>query len=585
MKLNIYEVKVIMTLKKRLVILAMSITGFLVILDTNIMNITIPEIQSGLHVSLTNLSWAINIYTILFAAFLIPFGRIGDIFGHTKLLNIGLLIFGLGSIVSGASTTLNNLLIGRSIQSIGAAIMLPSGMILAFRQIEKEQRPKIVAILAATQALGAALGPTIGGFISQYFGWHWVFLINVPIVAIVLMITLVTLSMKDEPTKQIKIDLLGSIIIAITLILLTLALVEGRNWGWSSLGTISCLVSSLVLFVIFVIHETTTSEPLIPLSLFRQRNYIGSNVALLIAFIVMSSFIGIMPTFLTKVMGTSELHAALLITPMSVTLLIATPVATKLIEKISNRILIGFGITMLIISVFLLSRLNVESNWNQLYLIDVLLGLGIGFDAGPAMSIAVKNLDGPRLTAGQNILNVVRNIGVIVGIALFLSLLDGNINIAKKDTYNYSVSEIQKSELPSSLQKKFITKIHSRMSSNQISSSNGSNGFKIPRIDKSQTNQMIERTSNQSIKEKSSMMRVQLPTVVQQEIHKQVQIKVQDKVATMNVILKKLTKSIRLYLHNHLTDAFLKLYRFELPFVLISIFSIMIFERKESKGE
>ncbi|WP_334340258.1 MFS transporter [Companilactobacillus sp. HBUAS56275] len=574
-----------MTLKKRLVILAMSITGFLVILDTNIMNITIPEIQSGLHVSLTNLSWAINIYTILFAAFLIPFGRIGDIFGHTKLLNIGLLIFGLGSIVSGASTTLNNLLIGRSIQSIGAAIMLPSGMILAFRQIEKEQRPKIVAILAATQALGAALGPTIGGFISQYFGWHWVFLINVPIVAIVLMITLVTLSMKDEPTKQIKIDLLGSIIIAITLILLTLALVEGRNWGWSSLGTISCLVSSLVLFVIFVIHETTTSEPLIPLSLFRQRNYIGSNVALLIAFIVMSSFIGIMPTFLTKVMGTSELHAALLITPMSVTLLIATPVATKLIEKISNRILIGFGITMLIISVFLLSRLNVESNWNQLYLIDVLLGLGIGFDAGPAMSIAVKNLDGPRLTAGQNILNVVRNIGVIVGIALFLSLLDGNINIAKKDTYNYSVSEIQKSELPSSLQKKFITKIHSRMSSNQISSSNGSNGFKIPRIDKSQTNQMIERTSNQSIKEKSSMMRVQLPTVVQQEIHKQVQIKVQDKVATMNVILKKLTKSIRLYLHNHLTDAFLKLYRFELPFVLISIFSIMIFERKESKGE
>lgn len=585
MKLNIYEVKVIMTLKKRLVILAMSITGFLVILDTNIMNITIPEIQSGLHVSLTNLSWAINIYTILFAAFLIPFGRIGDIFGHTKLLNIGLLIFGLGSIVSGDSTTLNNLLIGRSIQSIGAAIMLPSGMILAFRQIEKEQRPKIVAILAATQALGAALGPTIGGFISQYFGWHWVFLINVPIVAIVLMITLVTLSMKDEPTKQIKIDLLGSIIIAITLILLTLALVEGRNWGWSSLGTISCLVSSLVLFVIFVIHETTTSEPLIPLSLFRQRNYIGSNVALLIAFIVMSSFIGIMPTFLTKVMGTSELHAALLITPMSVTLLIATPVATKLIEKISNRILIGFGITMLIISVFLLSRLNVESNWNQLYLIDVLLGLGIGFDAGPAMSIAVKNLDGPRLTAGQNILNVVRNIGVIVGIALFLSLLDGNINIAKKDTYNYSVSEIQKSELPSSLQKKFITKIHSRMSSNQISSSNGSNGFKIPRIDKSQTNQMIERTSNQSIKEKSSMMRVQLPTVVQQEIHKQVQIKVQDKVATMNVILKKLTKSIRLYLHNHLTDAFLKLYRFELPFVLISIFSIMIFERKESKGE
>ncbi|WP_166667225.1 MFS transporter [Companilactobacillus nuruki] len=572
-----------MTLKKRLIILAMSITGFLVILDTNIMNITIPEIQSSLHVSLTNLSWAINIYTILFAAFLIPFGRIGDIFGHTKLLNIALLIFGLGSIVSGTSTTLNNLLIGRSIQSIGAAIMLPSGMILGFHQVNKEQRPKIIAILAATQALGAALGPTIGGFVSQYFGWHWVFLINVPIVAIVLMITLMTLSMKDESTKQIKIDLLGSIIIAITLILLTLALVEGRNWGWSSLGTISCLVSSLALFIIFVIHEKTTDDPLVPLNLFRQRNYIGANVALLIAFIVMSSFIGIIPTFLTKVMDTSELHAALLITPMSVTLLIATPVATRLIGKISNRILIGFGIIMLITSVFLLNQLNVESNWDQLYLIDVLLGLGIGFVAGPAMSIAVKNLDGSRLTAGQNVLNVVRNIGVIVGIALFLSLLDGNINAAKKDTYNYSVGEIQKSELPGSLQNKFIAKIHSRMNSNQINNNNGSNNFKTtPQISKRQTDQMVEKASDQIIKEKNQVLKLQLPIAVQQKIHEQVKTKVQRKVITTNTTLRKLTRNIRSYLHNHLTNAFLNLYKFELPFVLASIFSIMIFERKNN---
>lgn len=572
-----------MILKKKLIILAMSITGFLVILDTNIMNITIPEIQSGLHVSLTNLSWAINIYTILFAAFLIPFGRIGDIFGHTKLLNIALLIFCFGSIISGTSTTLNNLLIGRSIQSIGAAIMLPSGMILGFRQVNKEQRPKIIAVLAATQALGAALGPTIGGFVSQYFGWHWVFLINVPLVAFVLMITLMTLSMKNEPTKQIKIDLLGSTMIAITLVLLTLGLVEGRNWGWNSLGTISCLVSSLVLFVLFVIHEKTTDEPLVPLSLFRQRNYIGSNVALLIAFIVMSSFIGIIPTFLTKVMGTSELHAALLITPMSVTLLIATSVATKLIGKINNRILIGFGITLLITAVSLLNQLNVESNWNQLYLVDVLLGLGIGFVAGPAMSIGVKNLDGSRLTAGQNVLNVVRNIGVIVGIALFLSLLDGNINTAKEDTYDYSVSEIQKSELPASFQNKFITKIHSRMNSSQINRSNGSNGFKTPQINKQQKDQMIEKTSNQIIKEKSSMTKLQLPAAVQQEIHQQVQIKVQGKVTTTNITLRRLTRNIRTYLHNHLTDAFLNLYKFELPFALISIFSIMIFDGDKSR--
>lgn len=571
----------IMTLKKRLIILAMSITGFLVILDTNIMNITIPEIQSSLHVSLTNLSWAINIYTILFAAFLIPFGRIGDIFGHVKLFNVALLIFGLGSIVTGTSTTFNGLLIGRSIQSIGAAIMLPSGMILGFRQVDKKQRPEIIAILAASQALGAALGPTIGGFVSQYFGWHWVFLINIPIIVIILMITLMTLSMKNEPTKKIKIDLLGSIIITIALVLLTLALVEGRTWSWTSLRTISCLVSSLALFIIFVIREKTTDDPLVPLNLFKHRNYIGSSVVLLVAFIVMSSFIGIIPTFLTKVMGISELHAALLITPMSITLLIATPVSTRLMGRISNRILMGFGIIMLIISAFLLSRLNIESNWNQLYLVDVLLGLGIGFVAGPAMSIAVKNLDGPRLTAGQNVLNVVRNIGVIVGIALFLSLLDGNISTAKEDTYNYSVSQIRKSELSSSLQNKVITKLHSRLNSNQINNS-GSNDFKTPQISKRQTAQMVDETSNQVIKEKSLELKMQLPVAVQQRIHEQVQVKVQSKVTTTNATLRKLTRNIRSHLHNRLTDAFLNLYKFELPFILISILSIMIFERKNN---
>lgn len=139
-----------MTMKKKLIILTLSVIGFLVILDTNIMNIAIPEIQSGLHVSLTDLSWAINIYTILFASFLIPFGRIGDIVGHVKLLNIALIVFAIGSTISGLASSLNVLLIGRSIQSIGAAVMLPSGMILGFRQVEKDKRNKIIAIFAAT---------------------------------------------------------------------------------------------------------------------------------------------------------------------------------------------------------------------------------------------------------------------------------------------------------------------------------------------------------------------------------------------------------------------------------------------------
>ncbi|CAJ1177104.1 hypothetical protein FD33_GL000516 [Companilactobacillus paralimentarius DSM 13238 = JCM 10415] len=567
-----------MTMKKKLIILTLSVIGFLVILDTNIMNIAIPEIQSGLHVSLTDLSWAINIYTILFASFLIPFGRIGDIVGHVKLLNIALIVFAIGSTISGLASSLNVLLIGRSIQSIGAAVMLPSGMILGFRQVEKDKRNKIIAIFAATQALGAALGPTIGGFISQYFGWHWVFLINVPLVVIVLVMNLLLLSMKNEVVKKIRIDFGGTVLIAGTLFLLTLSLVEGRNWNWLSLKTIGCLVSSLLLLVIFLYHEQHSSDPIIPLKLFRNRNYVGANVVIMITFIVLASYIGIIPTFLTKVIGVSELHAALLITPMSITLLFSTPIATKLVGKVNSRILVGFGIIILSISVYLMGHLNLENNYNQLYLVDILLGLGIGSIAGPAMSIAVGRLEGTELTAAQNVLNVVRNIGMIIGIALFLSLLDGNIDSAKQNVHSYATDRIENSKLPKVVQNKMINKVKGNANTSQINSQS----IKQPQISTDQTIKMA-KTQTKIIIDTKSNAGIILPTEIKQQLYQKVLVTTQNKVKVINHELKGIFKDVKQYIHNQLTDAFLKLYKWELPFVVFGFLAVFIFKEKQYK--
>ncbi len=565
-------------MKKKLIILTLSVIGFLVILDTNIMNIAIPEIQSGLHVSLTDLSWAINIYTILFASFLIPFGRIGDIVGHVKLLNIALIVFAIGSTISGLASSLNVLLIGRSIQSIGAAVMLPSGMILGFRQVEKDKRNKIIAIFAATQALGAALGPTIGGFISQYFGWHWVFLINVPLVVIVLVMNLLLLSMKNEVVKKIRIDFGGTVLIAGTLFLLTLSLVEGRNWNWLSLKTIGCLVSSLLLLVIFLYHEQHSSDPIIPLKLFRNRNYVGANVVIMITFIVLASYIGIIPTFLTKVIGVSELHAALLITPMSITLLFSTPIATKLVGKVNSRILVGFGIIILSISVYLMGHLNLENNYNQLYLVDILLGLGIGSIAGPAMSIAVGRLEGTELTAAQNVLNVVRNIGMIIGIALFLSLLDGNIDSAKQNVHSYATDRIENSKLPKVVQNKMINKVKGNANTSQINSQS----IKQPQISTDQTIKMA-KTQTKIIIDTKSNAGIILPTEIKQQLYQKVLVTTQNKVKVINHELKGIFKDVKQYIHNQLTDAFLKLYKWELPFVVFGFLAVFIFKEKQYK--
>lgn len=560
----------------------MAITGFLVILDTNIMNITIPEIQSGLNVSLTNLSWAINIYTILFASFLIPFGRIGDKFGHVKLLNIAIIVFAIGSIVSGTSQDLTTLIIGRSIQSIGAAIMLPSGMIIGFHNTTKAERGKIISIFSATQAMGAALGPSIGGLVAQYMGWHWVFLINVPIVVIILVLNFFTLSMKDEKVMASKIDILDSFFIAVTLFLLTLTLVQGRNWGWTSANTLGCAISGLIFFAAFIFHDKRTADPIVPLKLFKDRNFVGATLMVLLSFTFLASFVGIMPTYLTKIMNVSELHAGLMITPMSFALLVATPLATAAIERMNIRIPLLIGILSTAVGVYYLGRLNVDNSWNELYMIDILIGIGIGCIAGPALSIGIKKLDGTELTSGQNVLNVMRNIGAVIGIALFLSLLDGNITIAKHETYNYAVGQVENIDVAKSSQHKIEHKLHKKLvtsSSNQISSNKK---IQSSKISKTSEDALVNKTYNKVLLEKQATG-VIVPAAMKPMVYQTVNKAVSKKVNKINNQVATATHNIKQHLTGRLKVAFKTLYIWELPVVLASLIGLFIFKNDYAK--
>lgn len=568
--------KNINTTKKLIIILTMSIIGFLVILDTSIMNITLPKIQSAFNVSLNDLSWSINIYSILFASLLIPVGRLGDVFGRVKLLNIALTIFLIGSVISGTSPNLNILLIGRAIQSIGAATMLPAAMLISLNLCSNEERAKVVAILGVTQALGSAMGPVVGGIISQYFGWHWVFLINVPLVIILLTITLSILSMKNEITKSAKLDIIGTSLIIGTLILMTTALVNGRAWGWGSFNTLVCGITSIVFLLLFILREVKTNDPIIPMKLFQNRDFVASILGILIAFIILASFIGILPTYLTKVTNVSQLKAALLITPMSVAMLVFNPLSIALIGKISNRTLIGIGILASAVGIYMLGRLNVTDSWNQLYLIDIILGFGIGFISGPALTIGISGLQGTDLTAGQNVLNVMRNIGIIVGIALFLSMLNGNITNVKHQTYNYAVGQVDKIDVPQANKKAIKNKLHDHLISNS-NNINNSNKVKSNTIDSNKKNKMIEVTYQKAILKKQTAMGVITPANVDAVIHQKIATTINRKVDKLNQQIQQATHNIKNHLNYKLTGAFLNLYRFEFPFILTSFAIVFLF--------
>lgn len=572
----------ISTSKKNAIIITMSIIGFLVILDTSIMNITLPKIQTAFNVSLTNLSWSINIYTILFASLLIPVGRLGDMFGRVKLLNLALLVFLFGSIVSGTSANLNILLIGRAIQSIGAATMLPAAMLISLNIVSKERRAKVIAILGVTQALGSAMGPAIGGIISQYFGWHWVFLINIPIVIILLISTLSTLSMKNEITKSVKLDAIGTSLIVGTLLLMTTALVDGRDWGWASFKTLGCGISSIVLLLLFILREIKTNDPIIPMKLFKNRDFIASITSILIAFITLASFIGIIPTYLTKITDVSQLKAALLITPMSVAMLIFNPLSISLIGKISNRILIGTGILASGIGIYMLSNLNVTNNWNQLYIIDVIIGFGIGFISGPALTVGIAELQGTELTAGQNVLNVMRNVGIMIGIALFLSMLNGNITDAKHETYHYAIGQVDKIDIPNNSKTTIKNHLHNKLISSNSNNVNSSNKVKSNTINNSKKNKMINVEYTNIVTQKQNALGTPLPESADIAIKKQITTIVDKKVTKLNSQITHTTRNIKDHLHNKLNNSFLDMYSLEYPMIFASLVTAFIFKKKKA---
>jgi len=572
----------ISTSKKNAIIITMSIIGFLVILDTSIMNITLPKIQTAFNVSLTNLSWSINIYTILFASLLIPVGRLGDMFGRVKLLNLALLVFLFGSIVSGTSANLNILLIGRAIQSIGAATMLPAAMLISLNIVSKERRAKVIAILGVTQALGSAMGPAIGGIISQYFGWHWVFLINIPIVIILLISTLSTLSMKNEITKSVKLDAIGTSLIVGTLLLMTTALVDGRDWGWASFKTLGCGISSIVLLLLFILREIKTNDPIIPMKLFKNRDFIASITSILIAFITLASFIGIIPTYLTKITDVSQLKAALLITPMSVAMLIFNPLSISLIGKISNRILIGTGILASGIGIYMLSNLNVTNNWNQLYIIDVIIGFGIGFISGPALTVGIAELQGTELTAGQNVLNVMRNVGIMIGIALFLSMLNGNITDAKHETYNYAIGQVDKIDIPNNSKTTIKNHLRNKLISSNSNNVNSSNKVKSNTINNSKKDKMINVEYTNIVTQKQNALGTPLPESADIAIKKQITTIVDKKVTKLNDQITHTTHNIKVHLHNKLNSSFLDMYSLEYPPIFASLVTAFIFKKKKA---
>lgn len=561
-----------MRIRNRLIILAMSIGIFLCMLDTTVMNVALPAIQSSLAVHLDKLSWALNIYTILFATLTIPLSKLAERWGINKTYIVGLLIFISGSMISAVAQNLLSLIIGRAGQSIGAAIVFPLSLTIGISSVDLAARKGVIAVLGITQGLASALGPTIGGCVTQFWSWRWIFIINIPLSLFSLLICFLGLTLNETKQKE-PLDLWGSLFSMITLFAFTLALVQGRAWGWHSETIIGLFITALVALILFIICESQSQHPMVPLALFGNQKFTGAAITIVCSNLFLVAVTVILPTYFTKIQNKTELTAAFLITPITGMIFIFSPLAAVFIDQLGARRVLAVGFLLMTGSFWLFSTINMK-NLTLVIISCLILGMGYGIITGPITVLAASDFQGTLLNASQSVAGVLRQIGISLAIAIYVSGLYGNLVTARTQATQYIQAEVATLKIP--MAKKQLLTHKALQALSHHSSKTTTNYFTAQ--DKQQIVQAQYIKSLQQQPQDLSPDR-------QQQLHQHIQIQVEHKLTKSNRKINTVIHKIHRFATRQYDQAFAKLYRTSVIFVFLSTFSCLLFPAKKVTPE
>ncbi|MEJ6399923.1 MFS transporter [Nicoliella lavandulae] len=500
---------------------------FICMLDTTIMNVSLPSIASDFHTGLDSLSWALNIYTILFASLTIPLTKLSERFGEYKFYIIGLFLFGIGSLLSGISNVTELLLLSRAIQSIGAAIVFPLSMTLGIKIVGDGDRTGVIASLGVTQGLAAALGPVIGGIITNYLSWRWIFFVNIPIVLFILILGLLLFNFKDEKKNKANFDLFGSLLIITFLFSLTLGLINGRTWGWYSYKILITFVISIISFMLFIFTEIKQKDPMIPMNLFKNRQFVGAALVILISNLFLVAVTVILPTYYSNIENYDSLKSSMMLVPITLMIFVTAPLSGFALKKIGARLLISIGFIFMIIGYYGFSNNGLDSV-KLAIIFGCLMGIGYGIITGPITIIAASDFNGSLLNSSQSVAGVLRQFGSVLAVSIFVTFLYINLNNAQNESLKYSNESIYNIQAPSNIKNKII----------------------------SETDKSIKNRNTKNVKKVNT-------GIVQMD----------------NSINKQLDKIKNVSKYNY-SLAFKELYKKALPFMIITILSVFLFKKK-----
>ena len=421
-----------------LALLVLCLGVFMIVLDLTIVNVALPTMVNSLQASLDQILWVVNAYTLTFAVLLVTGSRLGDIFGPRTLFAAGLGVFTVASAACGLAQTPGQLIAARAAQGIGAAVLSPQGLVIISAIFPAERRGAAFGILSGLTGLASVLGPTLGGLLINYLSWRWIFFVNVPIG--VLAIALAFRLVPDlRPGKSHRLDLGGVALATGGLLGVVFGLVEGQRYDWGQIDgswlTIpEVIASGVVLIAIFIAWEAVQKEPLLPLSLFRNRNF---SIMVWLTALINFGLLGLMLTAtidMQSVLGMSALQAGLTVTPLTVALMVVAPFAGRLADQVGSRWLLLPGFLLCAAGAAGVALIeSVSANSFSFVIPLAMFGAGMGLVFAPSTTEAMREVPAVMSAAASGLLNTSRQVGATIGVAVVGSVLQNQLGSALRD--------------------------------------------------------------------------------------------------------------------------------------------------------
>ncbi|GEM_PF-58285 len=413
-----------------LIVLALAPGIILTLADATVMTITVQKIIRELGGSVVSVSWVMNGYNLTLTVLFLTMGRLGDRYGHRLIFTMGLALFTAASLPCALATSVHALVAWRVVQALGAAAVVPTALALLLQAFPERRQGFAAGLFGALSSLAAAAGPVLGGVLVWYWGWPAVFWFNLPVGALGVVLALTLLRGLHTPRTRAALDWPGVVLVSAGLFCLTLAIIQGNDWGWVSGAVVGLFAGGVALLAVWIWWELRTASPLFDLRLFRDRTFAAASSAIMTVDTAMMGTMFMLVIFMIAMMDYSELRAGLAIAVLPVAVMVLTPPAGWLTDRIGPRLPAVTGALLSAAGLFALGHMARTDPLSGVLWRSGLVGAGIGLSLPALLAAGMSAVPGGHKGAGAGMLNTARQLGFLLGVAVLVAVFAHTMHTA-----------------------------------------------------------------------------------------------------------------------------------------------------------